>query len=167
MKHLHHIIPSHLGGTDDPSNLTELTIAEHAEAHRILYEQHGHWQDYVAWQGLLGLNEHFDAAKESMKAGGREGAKKTNSKWSDPEYKATRLEKWRPTMIGVWDRMKGVRGSANPTAKEYQVTYPDGRIENVKSLKAWCEDNGLKYNTVFNMCLGKNKSHRGYSIKKI
>ena len=34
--HIHHIIPKHLGGTDDPSNLIKLTIEEHAEAHRIL-----------------------------------------------------------------------------------------------------------------------------------
>ena len=39
--HVHHIIPKHMGGTDDPSNLTQLTIEEHAEAHRILYEEHG------------------------------------------------------------------------------------------------------------------------------
>ena len=55
MKHLHHIVPRHAGGTDDPSNLVELTIEEHANAHKELYEQYGRWQDYVAWQGLLGL----------------------------------------------------------------------------------------------------------------
>jgi hypothetical protein len=54
MKHKHHIIPKHMGGTDDPENLIELTIEEHAEAHRILYEQHGRWQDYYAWKGLSG-----------------------------------------------------------------------------------------------------------------
>jgi len=55
IKHTHHIIPRHAGGTDDPSNLIELTIEEHAEAHKQLYEQYGRWQDYVAWKGLLGL----------------------------------------------------------------------------------------------------------------
>ena len=50
--HKHHIIPRHVGGTNDPSNLIKLTIEEHAEAHRILYENHGRWQDYVAWQTL-------------------------------------------------------------------------------------------------------------------
>lgn len=54
MKHIHHILPKYLGGTDDPSNLVELTVEEHAEAHRILYEQHGNWQDYCAWQALSG-----------------------------------------------------------------------------------------------------------------
>ena len=50
--HKHHIIPKHMGGTDDPSNLVELTIEDHAIAHWVLYRMHGHWQDYVAWQGL-------------------------------------------------------------------------------------------------------------------
>jgi hypothetical protein len=55
MKHKHHIIPRHMGGSDDPSNIIELTIEEHAEAHRKLYEEHGCWQDKVAWQGLSGI----------------------------------------------------------------------------------------------------------------
>ena len=50
--HTHHIIPRHMGGTDDPSNLVKLTVEEHAEAHKKLWEEHGHWQDYVAWSGL-------------------------------------------------------------------------------------------------------------------
>ena len=50
--HKHHIIPKHMGGTDDPSNLVELTVEEHAEAHRKLFEEHGRWQDELAWKGL-------------------------------------------------------------------------------------------------------------------
>jgi hypothetical protein len=44
-----------MGGTDDPDNLVELTIEEHALAHKHLYEEHGRWQDYVAWKGLEGV----------------------------------------------------------------------------------------------------------------
>jgi hypothetical protein len=44
MKHKHHIVPRHMGGTDDPSNLIELTVEEHAEAHRKLWEQYGTYQ---------------------------------------------------------------------------------------------------------------------------
>ena len=36
--HNHHIIPKHMGGSYDPSNLVRLTIEEHAEAHKTLYE---------------------------------------------------------------------------------------------------------------------------------
>lgn len=54
MKHKHHIIPRHMGGTDDPSNLVELTVEEHAAAHRLLYEQHGKLQDKIAWLMLSG-----------------------------------------------------------------------------------------------------------------
>ena len=41
LKHKHHIIPRHAGGTDDPLNLVELTVEEHALAHKLLYEKYG------------------------------------------------------------------------------------------------------------------------------
>ena len=62
-----------MGGSDDPSNLIELTIEEHAEAHRVLYEKYGHWQDKVAWQGLLGLIGHDDIMREMYDARKGEG----------------------------------------------------------------------------------------------
>lgn len=55
-KHKHHIIPRHAGGTDDPSNIIELTIEEHAEAHRVLWEKHRRIEDKVAWNMLSGRN---------------------------------------------------------------------------------------------------------------
>ena len=73
MKHKHHIVPRHMGGTDDPNNLIEITVEEHAEAHRMLYEQHGHWQDKVAWQGLAGLIGHYDIMREMWDARKGEG----------------------------------------------------------------------------------------------
>jgi hypothetical protein len=45
MKHKHHIIPRHAGGTDALNNIVELTVEEHAKAHRVLYEKYGRWQD--------------------------------------------------------------------------------------------------------------------------
>jgi hypothetical protein len=86
MKHTHHIIPRHMGGTDDPSNLVELTVEEHAEAHRILYEQHGRWQDKVAWQGLVGLIGHDEIMQEMWNARRGEGNHFYGKKHTD-EYK--------------------------------------------------------------------------------
>ena len=51
--HNHHIVPKHMGGTDDPKNLKKLTVEEHAAAHKALYEEHGDDYDKWAWMGLL------------------------------------------------------------------------------------------------------------------
>ena len=81
IKHLHHIIPKHIGGSDDPSNLIELTIEEHAEAHRLLYEQHGRWQDRVAWLSLSGIMKDTERIYEILK----------NSKLIKPLEKCTNV----------------------------------------------------------------------------
>lgn len=62
--HVHHIIPKHMGGTDDPDNLVRLTVEEHAEAHRKLYEEHGHFQDKIAWLALSGQISGQEAIRE-------------------------------------------------------------------------------------------------------
>ena len=111
MKHKHHIIPKHAGGTDDPSNLIELTVEEHAEAHRLLYEQHSNIQDKVAWMGLAKLAPHAELIRilqtEGMKGINNPmygkpapnrgikrpgiGGRKKGTKWSDEE-RATQME---------------------------------------------------------------------------
>ena len=81
MKHTHHIIPKHMGGTDDPSNLYECSVEEHAELHLALYLEHGNWQDYIAALSLAGImdREELVAIKlsESGKKGGAKGKGKT------------------------------------------------------------------------------------------
>ena len=52
--HKHHIIPRHAGGSDDPSNLIELTTEEHALAHKKLFFIYGRPQDEWAYLGLSG-----------------------------------------------------------------------------------------------------------------
>ena len=52
--HTHHIIPRHAGGSDDPSNLIELTVEEHALAHKKLFFIYGRPQDEWAYLGLSG-----------------------------------------------------------------------------------------------------------------
>jgi len=76
MKHIHHIIPKYLGGTDDPRNLVELTVEEHAEAHRKLYEDYGNWQDRIAFLALSGRigREEILRMKQGM---GMKGKKHT------------------------------------------------------------------------------------------
>ena len=74
--HKHHIIPKHIGGTDDPSNIVRLTVTEHAEAHRILFENYGRWQDEIAWKGLSGIIGSEEAVSAAIRFG-RIGKKHT------------------------------------------------------------------------------------------
>lgn len=64
--HKHHIIPKHAGGTNDPSNIIEVTVAEHAELHFALYLEYGHWQDWLAANGLAGLIDREDMLKQTV-----------------------------------------------------------------------------------------------------
>lgn len=117
MKHKHHIVPRYLGGTDEKSNLVELSVQDHAEAHRKLYEEYGNWQDFLAWQGLLKLltteecglaavkmgyqkskNAMIDSAKNS-KAGMQNVLKRTGM--FDSKYSDIRI---------VWNRKASIKG---------------------------------------------------------
>lgn len=79
MKHLHHIKPRYLGGSDDPENLVELSVEEHSEAHRVLYELHGNKEDWLAWKGLSGILTKEEIVEELCRIGGINGGHKGGS----------------------------------------------------------------------------------------
>ena len=83
--HNHHIIPRHAGGTDDESNLIKLTIEEHAAAHKTLYEEHGRWQDKLAWEALSGMIGRDEVLLQSI----------THSGERNPMYGKTHTEETR------------------------------------------------------------------------
>jgi hypothetical protein len=158
MLHKHHIIPKYMGGTDDPSNLVELTVEQHAEAHRLLYKEHGNWQDYVAWQGLSKLDKNFNAAKEAMLAGSRKGSAKANLRWKDPNERikqSKRMKKLCATREKTWN------------GKLYEITHSDGTIEQVNGLRQWCLDRGYNPNNFGNACLRGSVTTGGFKIKQV
>jgi hypothetical protein len=57
IKHKHHIIPRHAGGSDDPSNLIEVTIEEHAKLHYDRYLEMGNLYDLGAYHLLNGQTD--------------------------------------------------------------------------------------------------------------
>lgn len=67
-----------MGGSDDPSNLIELSIQEHAEEHRKLYEKYGYKQDYLAWKGLAGCIDKEEIIRNISSLNGkkRKGCKR-------------------------------------------------------------------------------------------
>ena len=161
MKHKHHIIPKHIGGDDNPTNLIELSIEEHAAAHRILFDEHGRWQDYVAWQGLAKLATKEEHVAMLLSAAGKKGAAISNSRYT-PE----RRKKLSNSIKIIRENIDQL-GEKNPNAKEYFVTYPDGTKEKVKALRFWCEVKGLNYNSFYNQCVGRGRKHKGYTVTKV
>jgi hypothetical protein len=84
MKHIHHIIPKHAGGSNDPSNLIELSIKDHSDAHRLLYEKYGKKEDYIAWKMLSGKSEECELQRIELS---KEGYQKFIKSDKFDEYK--------------------------------------------------------------------------------
>lgn len=112
--HLHHIVPKHMGGTDDPSNLRELTVEEHAEAHRQLWLQYGRWQDRLAWQGLAGIigKEEIVAEQNRLKSLGKPHSEEHKAKIRAYRHTPEAIDKIRANHKGMLGRKH------SPEAKE-------------------------------------------------
>jgi hypothetical protein len=55
MKHNHHLIPKHLGGTNNPSNIVEgVSVTRHAMFHFANWQLWGSEGDLIAYRALCG-----------------------------------------------------------------------------------------------------------------
>jgi hypothetical protein len=184
MKHKHHIIPKHMGGTNEPSNLVELTVEEHAEAHRVLYEQHGRWQDFYAWQGLSGqigkeelirqiqsvANSKPKSEETKRKMGAwqigrklsaeskQKNSEKAKERWANGVYDR---EKLRLSRIGFKQPQSQKDTLSRKLSKEWSVTSPTGEQMVIKNLRQFCKNNGLDQG---NLSRG---THKGWKAVKI
>ena len=141
MKHIHHIVPRHAGGTDDPSNLIELTIEEHAEAHRLLYEEYRRPEDKLAWQALSGMLSKEDIIKElcsiAGKKGGAIGGRKGKGRKQTPEW----IEKKK-----AYGEKNGMYGK--PHSKEHKEKLSAKVKERIdKDKHNWVGSNNLRDST--------------------
>lgn len=100
--HKHHIIPRHMGGSDDPTNLIEVSVEEHAELHLSLYLEHGKTEDWVASQCLSGQMKHYDATIQIIKESARETCRKRNAE-NNPMWNPDAVAKSRAGCKKWWD----------------------------------------------------------------
>lgn len=182
-KHKHHIIPRHAGGTNHPSNLIELTIEEHAEAHRILYEEYGRNEDKWAWLGLSGqigkdeilrqiamaqkgvkkpegFGEKISAFRKTFKYS-EESKKKMSDAKIGKSISAEQKEKIRQSNIGKKQTDYQKQRASETRQKKYMLTNPDGESFEVLNLSKFCRENGFNQ---ANMCMSRIK---GWTCKKI
>ena len=125
--HKHHIIPKHMGGTDDPDNIIVLSVKEHAIAHAKLYLEHGNIENYLAYKGLrkqIGKEEIF---RERSRIGGLNNKGKPKSK--DHSSKISKANKNNPKLQiphteerkqNISKSMKGNKNSFNHSSPEFK-----------------------------------------------
>lgn len=116
LTHTHHIIPKHQGGTDDPSNLVELTVEQHAEVHRLLFEQHGRLQDKIAWLALSGRigQEEILRMKQGLGMKGKKHTPAAIAKMQESCAKRTQRQKEN----GVLDQANKKRSESHKGKKK-------------------------------------------------
>ncbi len=137
-----------MGGSNEPENLIELSVEEHAEAHRQLYEKYGRWQDKLAWDCLRG---HIVGAAAIKAAQRNFHTPEKKREWSE------RMSRNRRAGICV--------NKPDINAKQYVVTKPDGTEEIITNLRQWTRANGLNEDSVRNVVAGKRNSIYGYKVR--
>jgi len=167
LTHKHHIIPRHMGGTDDPSNLVEMTIEEHAEAHKKLWEQYGKEEDRIAWMGLSGMIGKEEVISLLMKLGQEKGRENRGPMSEESKEKLRLLhlgkpkkpeavEKMRKTKTGVPQTEESNKKRSETLKRKFQegtfnpgASYAPKTEEHKKKLsegckKSWDEGNRKK-----------------------
>ena len=94
MTHKHHIIPKHAGGTNESTNIIELSISDHAKAHKLLFLQHGRLRDKLAWKMLAGKTDEAEQIRIIL---AKEGSQKF---LSDPCRKRDWCQKISKSLTG-------------------------------------------------------------------
>jgi NUMOD3 motif/HNH endonuclease len=142
--HRHHIIPKHAGGSDDPSNLVTLTIADHALAHKALFEQYGRWQDRVAWLSLAGIMKDEERIYEILRnsnPGGYKHSDEIKKLLSEMRMGEKNPMFGKPShnrgvsRSGVGGRKKGSKWSESERANQEKIRSADGYYDFTKDEK--------------------------------
>jgi hypothetical protein len=118
-----------MGGTDDPDNLIELSIEEHAEAHKKLFEQYGKLEDRLAWLGLSASIGKDEILTERSRIGGLGNIGKPKTEEHRGKIHLANVgkpqmggveEHTKETKMIISEKMKNNKNSANHRTEEYR-----------------------------------------------
>ena len=114
-----------MGGDNSPENLIELSISEHADEHRKLFEKYGKHEDFVAWKSLTEQLKNPELFIETSRRGGLNNRGKPKSKehkrniskslkgrWYGPQSEKRRKK--------ISEAMIGNTNSKNHSSEEYK-----------------------------------------------
>lgn len=174
IKHKHHIIPRHAGGTDDPKNIIELTIEEHAKAHKLLYEKYNREEDRLTWLGLSGqigkdeilyiLAKKQKGIKKPEGHGAKVSAFRKTFRYTEESKRKMSLAKKGKKLTqehidksrrwGIPQPESQKIKVAKALSKEWLITTPDGISFKIINLRKFCKENNLDQG---NLSRGKYK----------
>jgi len=190
MYHIHHIIPKHMGGTDDKNNLIELPIWAHAEVHKRLWEVYGKLEDKLAYCALSGKTEEIEKLRiEISKRKFQEWLGKNEEeviKWKNNISNTLKGKRYLPNehYEKVGKLLKGIprteevkskiskskKGKSIPQPKQmktYEIIKPNGDVVVIKGLNDFCKSEGIDASNLCAVAKGRLKQHRGYIAKII
>lgn len=116
-----------MGGSNDPSNLIELTIEEHAEAHRILFEKYGKEEDKFAWLGLSKQLSKVEILAEIRKSSDYKQKHKTAV--NNPEYKRKMSERFTGEKHPMFGKIHSQTAKEKIKEARKQQTFTKEQIE--------------------------------------
>jgi hypothetical protein len=146
-----------MGGSNSSENLIELTVEEHAEAHRILFEKHGHWQDFMAWKALSGQITKDDLRKELCRLANQgkklseEHKQKIKLKQSGRKFSEEHKNNISKSLKGrkiTWDlkanttELKKRKSEKMKSISKPKIVCPNcGKVGGLPQMKQWHFDN--------------------------
>lgn len=142
--HGHHIVPRHMGGTDDPDNFTYLTVREHIIAHYLLWKIYNNVNDLRSMY-MLGANLTPHQRRQTglfcveQRKGIHNADSKQRAEWARISYKKNMENN---TAFAYWASPEGRKeraslggkaslASGNNTAFAYWSS-PEGRKERAR-----------------------------------
>ena len=141
--HIHHKVPKYRGGTDDPSNLIEVTVEQHAELHLALYLEDGRWEDWLAFNGLAGIIGHEECVKQAQSL----AVSKANATrvWSD-EMRAN---------LSKGNKTRGAKIYCSDLNKTWDCA------------KDAAEELGMNHKMIYRVACGERKTHKGLHFTRV
>jgi len=145
-----------MGGTDDSKNLITITIEQHAEEHRILYEKYNKWEDYIAWKSLSKQINPSDASKLAHIIG---------------SYKGGYAKK--PNKVPAWNKLDcycvGCRKKIKPSSPHIKCVQKAFNLEPTKNSSYFSSEYGklkANQNNSMSICPHCNKEGQYRAMKR-
>jgi hypothetical protein len=161
--HTHHLLPKHLGGTDDESNLVRgVPITRHAMYHFANWQLLGSLGDYVAWKVLAGLMPRSEAILALQVLGGQRGGPKCPL--------SVREENWRKLRKHMAENpekeiARAMKSAENHRKKVKLIRVEDGCEIVMPSLKEAAEYLGCSAGHVTSVAKGRKNSAKGHLVR--